>query len=119
MKLPAVRLEESRSPYQVNVGGRVALKATSSDPIDRADQDLAEILARARFLHRDSNVARPSSANDSRTVTPFPRLGLNEDAGAGTEPASPIWSGRTRLSLIVGLPLALWAGIFALAHFVL
>ena len=102
MKMPAVRLEESRSPFQVNVAGRGARNATSSDPIDQADRDLAEILARARFLQRDSNVACPSSANDT---------------GAGAEPASAVWSGRTRLGLMIGLSLALWAGIFALVRF--
>jgi len=102
MKMPAVRLEECRSPYQVNGAGRGARKATSSDPIDQADRDFAEILARARFLQPDRNVARPSSANDS---------------GTGTAPASPVWSGRTRLGLMIGLPLALWAGIFVLVRF--
>jgi len=111
MKMPAVRLEESRSPYRVEVAGRGA------HPVDPVDRDLAEILARARFLHRDSNVARPWSANDTRAVTPFPWIAMNEDAGAGAEPASPVWSGRTRLGLIIGLPLALWVGIFALIRF--
>ena len=112
MKMPAVRLEESRSPYRVEVAGRGA------HPVDPVDRDLAEILARARFLHRDSNVVPPSSANDARTVAPFPWLAMNGDAGTGTVPASPVWSGRTRLGLIIGLPLTLWVGIFALVRFV-
>ena len=118
MKMPAVRLEESRSPYLGNVAGRGARQAAASCTIDPADQDLAKILARSGFLHQDSNVASPSSASDASPASPLPWRAMSEDAGVGMEPASPVWSGPTRLSLIIGLPLALWAGIFTLAHFV-
>ena len=117
MKMPAVRLEESRSPYQGTVAGRGVHQATTPCPIDPADKDFAKILARAGFL-QDSDVAPSLAASGARRAAPFPRFAVKGDAGAGTEPANPVWSGQTRLSLMIGLPLALWAGIFALAHFV-
>ena len=112
MKMPAVQLKDRRSPSRLTGVGGGARRANAS--INPAVRDFAG----ARVVHRGDTFTTYSSANDPRAVAAFPLLAANEDAGAETVLASPVWSGRTRLGLIIGLPVALWFGIFALVRFV-
>jgi hypothetical protein len=111
MKMPAVQLKDRRSPHRLTGAGGGGRRASAS--INPAVRDLAG----ARIVHGDTFTTY-SSANDPRAVAAFPLLAANEDAGAETALASRVWSGRTRLGLIIGLPMALWFGIFALVRFV-